>query len=142
MSKPLKTRAQTVMDAFESRPKNFGPMRDASAHAKITGPCGDTVEVWFRIDGGRIRRGTFMSDGCGYSCHCCSTAVKLAEGMVPDAAAEITREQVLAAAGEIPPDHRHCALLAANTIRKALMERPDSKPNSSLISKIRRKFTR
>ncbi|MCK5675983.1 MAG: iron-sulfur cluster assembly scaffold protein [Verrucomicrobia bacterium] len=55
---------------IEARPKNFGPMRDASAHGKITGPCGDTVEVWLRIDGGRIRKASFMSDGCGHSVHC------------------------------------------------------------------------
>lgn len=117
---PVQTRAQVVMDAFESRPKNFRPMRDASTHAKITGPCGDTVDVWLRIDAGKIRKGSFMSDGCGYSVHCCSTAVQLAVGMRPEDAAQMTQEQVLEAAGPIPADHRHCALLAANAIREAI----------------------
>ena len=108
------------MDAIESRPKNFGPMRDASAHATVKGPCGDTVEVWLRIDGGKIRRGSYMSDGCGYSNHCCSVAVKLAEGMRPEEAVVMPPELVLDAIGDIPPDHRHCALLAVNTIRAAI----------------------
>jgi len=92
---------------IEARPKNFGSMRDASAHGKTTGPCGDTVEMWLRIDGGRIRKASFMSDGCGYSVHCSSIAAKLAEGLRPET-------------GSIPDDHRHCALLAANTIREAI----------------------
>lgn len=109
-----------MMAAIEARPKNFGRMRDASAHAKIKGPCGDTVEVWLRIDGGKIRKGSFMSDGCGYSQYCCSVAVKLAEGMRPEEAAELTQAQVLEATGSLPDDHTHCALLAANTIKLAI----------------------
>ncbi len=109
-----------VMKTIESRPKNFGRMRDASTHASITGPCGDTVEVWLRIDAGKIRKGSFMSDGCGHSQYCCSDAVKLAEGMRPDEAAAMTQAQVLEAVGPIPEDHRHCALLAANAIRQAI----------------------
>jgi len=105
---------------IEARPKNFGSMRDASAHGKITGPCGDTVEMWLRIDGGRIRKASFMSDGCGYSVHCSSIAAKLAEGLRPEEAEKLTQAQVLEATGSIPDDHRHCALLAANTIREAI----------------------
>lgn len=109
-----------LMAKIDVRPENFGQMRDASTHASITGPCGDTVEVWLRIDGGKIRKGSFMSDGCGHSQYCCSVAVKLAEGMRPDEAAAMTQAQVLEAVGPIPEDHRHCALLAANTIRQAI----------------------
>lgn len=131
-----------MMAHIEARPKNLGAMRDASTCAKITGPCGDTVEVWLRIDSGKIRKGSFISDGCGYSQLCCSTAVKLIEGMRPDEAAEITRAQVLEATGPIPEDHRHCALLAANTIRQAI-ENYHSKPDRIPVGKrIKRLFTR
>lgn len=139
---PLQTRAQVVMDAFESRPNNFGPMRDASTHARVTGPCGDTVDVWLRIDAGKIRKGSFMSDGCGYSVHCCSTAVQLAVGMRPEDAAHMTREQVLEAAGPIPPDHRHCALLAANTIRETINHFHALPEKETFRQKLRRIFQR
>ena len=108
------------MEQFEARPKNFGPMKDASARAKIAGPCGDTVEVWLRIDGGKIRKASFMTDGCAHSSMCCGTAVRMTEGMPPEAAAEISQEEILEAVGPVPEDHQHCALLAANTIKKAL----------------------
>ena len=122
-----------VMKAYESRPKNFGPMRDANAHARIKGPCGDTAEVWLDISGHKIQKTSFMSNGCGYSQYCCSVAVKLAEGLRPEEAAQMTQEQVLEAAGPIPEDHRHCALLAANTIKQAVDNflHPQTKPTLS-----------
>jgi len=111
-----------MMAAIDARPKNFGPMKDANAHSKIKGPCGDTVEVWLDIGSNKIQQATFMTDGCAHSTHCCSVAVKLAEGMRLEEAEELTQAQVLEVAGAIPPDHQHCALLAANTIKKAIAE--------------------
>lgn len=129
-----------LMATIEARPANFGPMNDANAHAKVTGPCGDTVEVWLRVDGGKIRQASFLSDGCGHSVHCCAVAVKLAEGMRPEEAAGLTQEQVLAATGPVPEDHRHCALLAANTIRHAIANLQPAPAKIALGQRIRRFF--
>jgi nitrogen fixation NifU-like protein len=129
-----------MMAGLEARPKNFGPMRGASAHAKIKGPCGDTVEVWLDISSDKIQQATFMTDGCRYSVHCCSVAVKLAEGMRLEEAAQMTQAQVLDAAGSIPPDHRHCALLAVNTIHDAVEEFRANPGKATLGQKLRRLF--
>ena len=129
-----------MMAAIEARPKNLGPMKDANGQAKIKGPCGDTVEMWLRIDGGKIRKATFMSDGCGYSQYCCSMATKLAEGMRTEEAAELTQAQVLAAAGTLPEDHRHCALLAANTIKAAVADFHATPSTATLWQRLQRRF--
>jgi nitrogen fixation NifU-like protein len=106
--------------AIEERAKRFGPMRDANGHGKVHGTCGDTVDVWLRIDGGKIRKGSFMTDGCGFSRRCCLEAVLLAEGMTPDQAKAMTQEQVMEATGPLPEDHQHCAQLAADTVHLAV----------------------
>jgi nitrogen fixation NifU-like protein len=129
-----------LMAAIDARPKNFGPMRDASTHAKITGPCGDTVEVWLRIDGGKIRKASFMSTGCGHSVRCCSIAAKRTEGMLPQEAEELTQQTVLSAVGPVPEDHRHCALLAANVIKKAMAAYKTQPTKQSLKQKLKRLF--
>ena len=72
------------MTKIDERPDNFGVMKDASSHAKYKGPCGDTAEVWLRIDGGKIRKATYMSDGCGYSNACCSAAATVVQMAVFD----------------------------------------------------------
>ena len=125
------------MEKIDARPKNFGLMRDASTHAKITGPCGDTVEIWLRIDGGKIRKATFMSDGCGHSSACCSAAAKLTEGMTPVEAAKLTQEAVLSAVGPVPADHRHCALLATLVIKKAIAAYKAPAAKNSLKQKLK-----
>jgi NifU-like protein involved in Fe-S cluster formation len=126
-----------VMKALEARAKRFGPMRDANAYAKIKGTCGDVAEIWLRIDGGKIRKGSFMSDGCGWSKHCLNAAAELAEGKRPEEAAKMTQAHVLAAAGEVPEDHQHCALLAAETVQQAVENYLNPPPKQTLGRKMK-----
>jgi nitrogen fixation NifU-like protein len=125
-----------VIRAIEARAKRFGPMRDANAYAKNCGECNDTAEIWLRIDGGKIRKGSFMTDGCGYSKHCCNKAAELAEGMTPEQAAQMTQAQVLEATGLLPEDHQHCALLAANTIKLAISNFHEQPEKQTLRQKL------
>jgi len=101
-------------------PANFGPLRGANANARITGPCGDTMEFWVLVEDGRVKRATFTTDGCDPSIRCGSAAASLAEGKTLKEAQTITQADVLAAAGDIPKESRHCGLLAANTLKAAL----------------------
>jgi nitrogen fixation NifU-like protein len=100
-------------------PANFGPLRGANANARITGPCGDTMEFWLQIKDGRVERATFTTDGCDHSMRCGSAAAALANGKTLVEAAGISQADVLAAA-DIPDQSEHCGLLAANTLKAAL----------------------
>ena len=60
-------------------PANFGPLRGADGNARVTGPCGDTVEFWLRVENGRITQASFTTDGCGHSVLSGSAAARLAE---------------------------------------------------------------
>ncbi len=108
----------TAMD-HALNPRNLGPLDDCRGHARITGPCGDTMEFWVELKKGRVSLATFVTDGCGPSLAAGSMATQLARGRTPAQARGITQEEVLEALGGLPPQHRHCALLAANTLRKA-----------------------
>jgi len=101
-------------------PANFGPLRGANGNARITGPCGDTMEFWVRVKNGRIAQATFTTDGCDHSMRCGSAAAILANGKTLADAAAISQTNVLAAAGVIPDHSQHCGLLAANTLKAAL----------------------
>ncbi len=128
-----------VVAALATRAKRFGPMRDANGYAKVHGECNDIVEIWLRIDGGKIRNGSFMTNGCGFSKHCCSTALELAEGMTPDQARAMTQAQVLEATGPLPEDHEHCVLLSINTIALAVhhyLNPPEKVPLSQQLKKL------
>ena len=45
-----------------SLPMNFGPIKGANGNARITGPCGDTMEFWVDVESGALRRGAGGGD--------------------------------------------------------------------------------
>ncbi len=100
-------------------PRNHGPLADFDGHARITGPCGDTMEFWFAAGNGRVKRLSFTTDGCGSSLACGSMATSLAEGKQIEDAAAIGQKDILDALGELPSEFEHCAFLAANTLKAA-----------------------
>jgi len=100
-------------------PRNVGGMNSCNGHARITGPCGDTMEFWLRIREGRIQQANFATDGCGSSAACGSMTTELVTGKAFDEAYGIEQKDVLDALGGFPEETQHCALLAADTLRAA-----------------------
>lgn len=72
------------------------------------------------IRDGRIERATFTTDGCGASIASGAAAVRLAERKTVEEAVNLTPQQVEAAVGSLPADHKHCPVLALNTLRAAI----------------------
>lgn len=100
-------------------PHNMGKLEDFNGHAKITGPCGDTMEFWLNVQDDNIKKVSFITDGCGPSIASGSMTTCLAEGKTIEEALSINQQDVLAALEGLPKDHEHCALLATNTLKAA-----------------------
>lgn len=101
-------------------PSNFGPLKEAHGSARIRGECGDTMEIWLRVEDQRIVQAGFTSDGCETSVACGSMAAHLSQGLDAEALARLTPLSVLDAlgAGDDEEAH-HCADLALRTLRRA-----------------------
>jgi len=110
--------SETARD-HATRPRNQGILLTFNGHARITGPCGDTMEFWLYAVKDRVARVAFETDGCGSSLACGSMATCLAEGKRVVEAERIGQRDILAALGGFPKESEHCALLAANTLRAA-----------------------
>ena len=106
-------------------PRNYGSMENPDGYAKVTGPCGDTVEMFVRMRNGAVERATFTTDGCMFSIAACSAAAEMAEGKTLAGCIGINQSAILDHLEKMPADHEHCALLATMTIRKALRECAD-----------------
>lgn len=102
-----------------AHPRNHGPLKDFDGHARITGPCGDTMEFWLTARNGTVDKVSFTTDGCGSSLACGSMATSLAEGRGVKDAAALRQQDILGALGGLPKEVEHCALLAANTLKAA-----------------------
>lgn len=101
-------------------PINFGPLRGANGNARITGPCGDTMEFWIFIEDDKICAASYTTDGCHNSIQCGSIGALIAEGTTIETASKLDQEDVLCIAGNIPEESKHCALLAVNTLKAAV----------------------
>lgn len=111
----------TAVDHMRN-PRNVGSINGADGQACITGPCGDTMEIWLRVADGVIERALFWTDGCGTSIAAGSMVTEMAKGKRPLDAYQITQQDVLNALGGLPDESVHCALLAANTLKQAVQD--------------------
>ena len=103
-------------------PTHLGEMDKPDGHAVITGRCGDTDEFFVRICSSRVTEARFRTTGCFFTIAACDAVAAMAEGRTVREALRITKETVLDYLGGLPEDHEHCALLAANTLHKALRD--------------------
>lgn len=111
----------TVIDHAQN-PRNVGDDPYPDGYAIVTGPCGDTMGIWLRVRGDTIERCTFWTDGCGPSIACGSMATEMTRGRSIVEALKITQSEIIARLGGVPEESRHCALLAANTVREAVRD--------------------
>jgi nitrogen fixation protein NifU and related proteins len=101
-------------------PLYMGAIEDADGYGRVTGTCGDTMEIFLKIEEERVKEATFRTDGCSSSTVCGSFAAELSLGKNPDEVVEISGETILEILGGLPEEDRHCAFLAAETLQVAL----------------------
>ena len=101
-------------------PLYMGPMPEADACGRVTGTCGDTIQVFLRIVDGKVAAASFTTDGCGRSAICGSFDAEMSLGRKIEDLADFTGEAILQRTGGLPEDDRHCAFLSAAAVRAAV----------------------
>jgi nitrogen fixation NifU-like protein len=107
---------------YAMNPRNVGSMGDANGFARITGPCGDTMEIWLRVRDDTIAKASFMTDGCGTTIAVGSVVTELVKGKTVTQAQKISQQDILDALGGLSDESQHCALLAANVLKEAIRD--------------------
>lgn len=105
---------------YGNHPRNCGTMDNPDGYAKVTGPCGDTIEIFLRIRNDKIEKVFYTTDGCMTSHAAATATVVLAMGRQVREGLKINQSAILEHLGGMPEDAQHCALLAAKTFQKAL----------------------
>ena len=113
--------SETVID-HAMNPRNAGIIENADGYGKVKGSCGDTMELWLRVNNVVVSGATFMTDGCGTSIAAGSMVTEMARGKNIAEAIKITQQDVLNELGGLPEESEHCALLASNTLKKAILD--------------------
>ena len=103
-------------------PRNMGRITAADGVTSYTGPCGDTMQIWLKINNNIIVNASFLTDGCLGTLACGSVATELIKGKNVSRALHISQEQILDSLDGLPESNRHCALLAANAVKAAFAD--------------------
>jgi len=94
--------------------------KETSVSQSYTGPCGDTIQFFFKIKGNIIEKANFITDGCGASVATASQTTLLIEGKSLEYAEKLKPLYIDRALKGLPEDHKHCAELAVKTVRRAI----------------------
>lgn len=95
-------------------------LTDPDGMAKVTGNCGDTMEIGFRLQSGKVAQTHFWTDGCSMSRSCIESAARLAYGKTPDQLKTLNMSHIVDDLGHVPDSHLHCAQLAEISLHQAL----------------------
>ena len=119
---PLPGQVDQRFLAHAQCPHNLGILSDATGQATEVGQCGDSVDVFIKVEGDTITDLKAMPHGCVYTVVCASALGDLAQGRSLDEALLLEPEDIEKELGGLPEDHKHCARLAVNTLGEAIAD--------------------
>jgi nitrogen fixation NifU-like protein len=122
MEQLKKIYSEQTIDHWQN-PRNFEKMDDPDGFARMTGVCGDSMEMYLKLKRGKVEKCTFQTDGCGTTIACGSTATELAQHKsFTEALGRVSANEILKQLDGLPEESVHCAQLAAETLRRALAD--------------------
>ena len=126
IEKELKDYNEYIVQLFHN-PKNWGrlPENEISISQSYTGPCGDTMWFFLKINDGVIEKAKFITDGCGASVATASQTTLLVEHKSLEFAEKLEAKDIDNALRGLPEDHKHCADLAVRTLKRAIKKYKD-----------------
>jgi nitrogen fixation NifU-like protein len=113
--------SEKTIDHFLN-PRNLGEIPGYDGMGRITGSCGDTMQIHLKVKDGKVANASFWTDGCGPSIASGSMVTELAKGKSIPEARKISQQDILDALEGLPEESIHCALLAANALREAIKD--------------------
>ena len=97
-----------VMDHFKN-PRNVGDMENPSGMGKVGNPvCGDLMELYLKIEEGKIVDAKFKTFGCGAAIATSSMVTEMIKGKTTEEALRISNKEVAEALGGLPRAKMHC----------------------------------
>ncbi|MGC8826968.1 MAG: Fe-S cluster assembly scaffold protein NifU [Anaerolineae bacterium] len=109
-----------VIEHF-TNPRNVGVIENADGVGRVGNPvCGDMMEIFIKVEDGRIADVKFRTFGCGAAIATSSMATEMVKGKTIEEVLRLTRKDVADALGGLPAHKMHCSNLAVDGLRAAL----------------------
>ena len=104
-------------------PQHLGYLQDGQVGEAGNPLCGDVVTMTVRISDNVVEDVKFQSAGCIYSFVCAETAASMAIGKSLYEAVRLAPEAVEDALGGLPDGKLHCAKMACDALKNAIMSK-------------------
>jgi nitrogen fixation NifU-like protein len=102
-------------------PRNVGEIADADGYALVGDPsCGDSMQLWIKVDSGRISNVKFNSNGCAGAIATSSMTTVLAMNKSIEEAKRITDDDIVAALRGVSRKDGACSLSGVTALRAAI----------------------
>jgi nitrogen fixation NifU-like protein len=112
--------SKKVMEHF-AHPRNVGIIEDASGVGKVGNPvCGDIMELFIKVDNGKITDAKFRTFGCGAAIATSSMITEMVKGKTIEEALKISNKAVAESLEGLPPVKMHCSVLAEDALKAAI----------------------
>ena len=122
--------AEEAIRYFLTKP-NLGPLRGADHVTELTGPCGDTMKCFLKMDQGRIKDVKYQVLGCPGAVSAAMALADLVKGKTLDEALQVKDRDVFRRLVQIPDQKQHCIRLAVKTLEKAIKEYAEIQTNKA-----------
>jgi nitrogen fixation NifU-like protein len=113
--------AEEAINYFLTKP-NLGPLKGANHVTELTGPCGDTMKCFIKVDKDRIADAKYQVLGCPGAVSAAMALADLVRGKTLSEALKVKDRDVFRRLVQIPDQKQHCIRLAVKTLEKAIKE--------------------
>lgn len=102
--------------------KNMGSLPDADQVTELTGPCGDTMKIYLKIDHKKIQDAKIEVLGCPGAVSSAMAAMDWIRGKTLSEVKTLKDREIFRMLEDIPDQKQHCIRLTNKTIQKAIEE--------------------
>lgn len=99
---------------------NVGRIEKPTVQFTYTGPCGDTIEIYLRIESNIIKDAKFQAIGCVETFSAGSALIEMIKGKNLEKVKKITERDIVNHLGSMLQQENHCARLAITTFQKTI----------------------
>lgn len=112
--------SKELLNHFQN-PRNAGELPSPTATVQVENPaCGDVLQLSVSVADGKITGTRFRAKGCVAAIACGSLLTEVLQGLTPEQARSLNREDLISRLGGLPPESLHASHLAIDALSAVL----------------------